>query len=122
MAHGRYPGTTIVVAEHGGSVVGFAIHGPRSPTEADDRSGDVGELYSLNVHPDHWGTGIGHALITHASRALEAAGHRQAVLWVFPENRRARRFYERHRWLADGARRTDVTQRVDEVRYRRPLA
>jgi hypothetical protein len=46
------------------------------------------------------------------------------VLWVHPDNARARRFYERADWICD-----DVTQEaevlgivVPEVRYRRPLS
>lgn len=33
---------------------------------------------------------------------LAANGFRSVVLWVLAGNRRARRFYERHGWRADG--------------------
>lgn len=52
--------------------------------------------------------------------ALRAAGHREAILWVLDDNRRARRFYEREGWRLDGAVKEDdfLGVRVSEVRYR----
>ena len=54
---------------------------------------------------------------------LAALGYRAAVLWVLPENQRARRLYERTGWQADGAERTEELRGLvlSEVRYRRPL-
>src|SRR4029450_11398219 len=46
---------TILVVERGGEVVGFAAVGP-SP----DPPG-AGELYAINLDPDHWGAGTGRA-------------------------------------------------------------
>jgi RimJ/RimL family protein N-acetyltransferase len=42
------------------------------------------------------------------------------VLWVLPGNARARRFYERAGWAADGTEKTSEAFGVsfDEVRYR----
>ena len=75
------------------------------------------------MHPEHWGVGVGGALLAHVTAALTQAGHTEAVLWVLPENDRARRSYGRNGWAADGAERTDTVQAVtiDEVRYRRRL-
>lgn len=127
VADGRFVRTRLVVAELSGVVAGFAIHGPERDPD-DDAPRPVaepgpGELYSLNVHPEHWGAGVGSALLTHVHAALTGAGHREAVLWVLPQNERARRFYARHGWVPDGAAKTDTVQgvTVDEVRYRRRL-
>ena len=122
--------TRVVVAEVDGTVVGFAIHGAeRDVTEADNEpeprpaTGTTGELYALNVHPDHWGAGAGGALLEHVTVALADAGHADAVLWVLRDNARARRFYARHGWAPDGAEKTDTQDGVvlDELRYRRAL-
>lgn len=105
----------VLVAEAAGEVVGFAAAGP-SP----DPQG-AGELYAINVDPDHWGTGAGRALLEAAQAELDRMGFAESVLWVLPGNARARRFYERAGWAFDGTERTadilGVT--VPEVRYRR---
>jgi ribosomal protein S18 acetylase RimI-like enzyme len=107
----------ILLAERAGRVVGFAAVGP-----AEEPAG-AGELYAINVDPDHWGTGAGRALLAGAQAELARLGYAEAVLWVLPGNDRARRFYETAGWTTDGTRRTaevlGVT--VEEVRYRRPL-
>jgi GNAT superfamily N-acetyltransferase len=69
-------------------VVGFALVGP-----AQDPAG-AGQLYAINVDPDHWGTGAGRALLAAAQAELVRLGYREAVLWVLPGNACARRFYE----------------------------
>jgi GNAT superfamily N-acetyltransferase len=107
----------VLVAERDGRVVGFAVVGPpRTPQ-------DAGELYAINVDPDHWGTGAGRALLLAAHAELARLGYGEAVLWVLPGNRRARRFYEAAGWVADGAERSAEVQGVvvPEVRYRRRL-
>jgi ribosomal protein S18 acetylase RimI-like enzyme len=49
-------------------------------------------LEQLYVHPDAQSRGVGAALLEHA----KARRPRGFALWVFQENVRARRFYERH--------------------------
>jgi RimJ/RimL family protein N-acetyltransferase len=72
---------------------------------------------------DRWGTGAGRALLLAAHAQLARLGYAEAVLWVLPGNRRARRFYEAAGWVADGAERSAEVQGVvvPEVRYRRRL-
>lgn len=114
------PGNHVVVAVAGGAPVGFAAFGAARGLPAPDA---VGELFALNVDPPRWRAGAGSALIGHAHAGLTADGHRTAVLWVFTANERARRFYERHGWAADG---TTQTQEIGgalahETRYDRTL-
>jgi ribosomal protein S18 acetylase RimI-like enzyme len=108
----------VLVAEREGRVVGFVSVGP-----ADDKAlpADVGELYAIYVHPDAWDLGAGRDLIANAVEALRGLGHRAAVLWVLGSNERARRFYERAGWSADGATKVDERSGValHEVRYTR---
>lgn len=55
----------------------------------------------MYVRPDHHGTGVGTLL-------LEAVlPTRPAELWVVEANPRARRFYEKHGFVPDGARFVD---------------
>ncbi|MDP9405843.1 MAG: GNAT family N-acetyltransferase, partial [Actinomycetota bacterium] len=82
-----------------------------------------GEVYALNVDPDRWGGGVGRALLDAGCEHLRRAGFHDAVLWVHPDNARARAFYEAAGWAADGAERREQVLGVDvpEVRYRRTL-
>ena len=66
------------------------------------RAGHVGELYALYVTPAWWSTGTGRALMGSVLAALEAERYRRVVLWVLADNARARRFYERAGFAADG--------------------
>ena len=106
-----------VVAEVHGEVVGFVSVGASRDEDAD------GELYAIYVHPTHWGTGVGRALIERGEEQLRDLGHSEAVLWVLDDNPRARRFYEVAGWSADGSKR-DIEIFgfvVTEVRYRKRL-
>jgi GNAT superfamily N-acetyltransferase len=71
---------------------------------------DDQELHALYVLPEHWSKGIGRQLVKVAGRAHE--------LWVLRGNDRARRFYERHGWAADGTQR-QTPFGVTELHYRR---
>lgn len=109
----------LVADDEAGVLVGFIAVGP-----ADGDSEAVeGEVYSLNVDPDHWGRGAGSLLLAAGVEALAGSGFEGAVLWVHPDNARARIFYEARGWSADGAAR-DVEVLgvpIPEVRYARSL-
>jgi ribosomal protein S18 acetylase RimI-like enzyme len=108
----------LTVIEVDGAVVGFAASGRESDEQTD---GETGELYAINLDPEHWGEGLGRALLRHVTRALANTGFRTAVLWVVPENERARGLYESEGWLDDNlSRKADVLGvTVTEMRYRR---
>ncbi|MFF7467857.1 GNAT family N-acetyltransferase [Streptomyces sp. NPDC008092] len=91
-------GVTELVAERGGTLVGWAAHGPYRDGEV--RTGDA-ELYAIYVDAAHLGTGAGRALLTTVLK--QCAGHPRVYLWVLKENARARRFYEIAGFAADGA-------------------
>jgi GNAT superfamily N-acetyltransferase len=106
-------GETVLVTD---DVTGFASVGASQDPDA----AGLGELYAIYVTPEHWDTGAGRALMAGALDALREAGFGEAVLWVLEDNPRARRFYERAGWTADGAVKEDefLGTRVREVRYR----
>lgn len=111
----------LLVADLAGDVVGFAVFGGERPGP-DERG--AGELYAINLDPLHWGKGIGRALLREATAALSGLGFDEAILWVVPENVRARSLYEAEGWTEDGgfARDEVLGVTVSEVRYRRPLS
>ena len=105
----------LVVEDPAGVVVGFAKTGP----EEHDEAATGGELYAIYVDPDRWGTGAGLALHQSALDALRDAGFERAVLWVIPENRRARHFYKNLGWQTDNMERVATCGGVEvpEVKY-----
>ncbi|WP_260460296.1 GNAT family N-acetyltransferase [Streptomyces sp. WAC04114] len=121
LAQGDGSVVNLVAEDTGGEIVGWACHGPY-------RDGEVGtedaELYAVYVHPDQMGRGVGRALLAESVARCAAAGHGRLLLWVLKENDRARRFYERAGFRADGAEEPFEVDGVDvpEVRYSRPLA
>ncbi|MGY4927932.1 N-acetyltransferase family protein [Streptomyces sp. 900105755] len=107
-------GVTELVTERGGTIVGWAAHGPYRDGEV--RTGDA-ELYAIYVDAAHLGTGVGRALLTTVLE--QCAGHARVYLWVLKENARARRFYEIAGFAADGAEEPYEVDGVPvpEVRY-----
>jgi hypothetical protein len=47
-------------------------------------------------------------LLRASERELRSLGFDHAVLWVLDQNTRARRFYEREGWMADGGVKTET--------------
>lgn len=93
----------------GGEVVGFSAAGPGRDDDIDVEL----ELYAIYVRAGHYGTGV-------ADRLLAAAiGDEPAYLWVFEANLRARGFYQRHGFRADGARKNEPFFGEPEIRMRR---
>lgn len=115
------PAAMRLVSEADGSVCGFVVAGREGGSTT---SNDAGEVYALNVDPAYWGGGHGLALLTEAHRRLLGSGFPSAVLWVHPDNTRARRFYECLGWRCEGTLRTQEVHGVEvpEVRYQRDLA
>jgi ribosomal protein S18 acetylase RimI-like enzyme len=112
---------TTLVAEQGGQLAGFVLVGPCH----DEQDGDdeLGQVHALNVHPRAWRQGHGQALLAAGVDTLVDAGHVAVVLWVHPDNHRARRFYEVGRVASDEVvRQAEILGvEVAEVRYRRRL-
>ncbi|MFE7181967.1 GNAT family N-acetyltransferase [Streptomyces erythrochromogenes] len=117
---GRESGDLVAVGEHG--PVGWVCFGP-ARGEVSGAAGRVGEVYALYVAPELIGTGIGRELLCEAHAALKGRGFDASALWVLQDNLRARRFYERAGYRADGATQDDVYDDVtlSELRYRREL-
>ena len=100
------------LAEQDGELVGFAAAGPNDETDLDV----TWKLYAIYVRMAYWGTGLGHRLMT------QAIGHDDAALWVFRDNVRARDFYARQGFAADGREQVEPEFGAAEIRMvrRRP--
>jgi GNAT superfamily N-acetyltransferase len=106
-------GWATLVAEDGDAVLGYAVVGPSRDRRTD------GEVYALYADPPVWSTGVGRALLARAEEHL-ARRYAHATLWVLEDNARARRFYERCGWRADGVRKVETLRwdvRAAQLRY-----
>ncbi|WP_406398529.1 GNAT family N-acetyltransferase [Streptomyces sp. NBC_00879] len=111
---------TNVVAEQGGTVVGWGCFGPNRD---EGQPAGVCELYAIYVLPDRVSTGVGRALMDELTGRAEADGFERMLLWVLKENDRARRFYGKAGFAPDGAEEPFEVEGVEvpEVRYARRL-
>lgn len=75
-------------------------------------------LHSLR---ESWGSGVGRALMDRAQADITALGKRRVFLWVFQENRRARRFYEKCGFLPGGECHGERFGDAVETRYEQQL-
>ncbi|MGW4398905.1 N-acetyltransferase family protein [Amycolatopsis nivea] len=109
---------TVLAAGTGEEITGFAVFGP---SRDDDAAPKTGELSSIYLLPSEWGRGTGRALHEECVRGLSSQ-FETATLWVLSTNTRARKFYERAGWVADGKTKVETVSdgrvTLEEVRYR----
>ena len=113
------PAANLVFDQPGVGVVGLACTGP---VRGELSEGDpTGELRALYVDPAAQNAGVGSALLARAIDELRTAGHATAILWVFRDNERARRFYERAGWACEAGSEAlaGAHWAAPSVRYRR---
>jgi ribosomal protein S18 acetylase RimI-like enzyme len=101
-----------------GEVIGFAAYGPARDEDAIPSV--TGEIWGIYVLAEHWDQGIGRRLMDACLASLREDGFAETTLWVLDRNVRARRFYERGGWRANGAAKDDARDgfTFHEVRYR----
>ncbi len=104
------------VALAGDRIVGFVTVGPSRDEDAG--RGDH-EIFSIYLDPGIWGHGVARDLMR--SVIGEVGSATTITLWVLADNERARHFYRRHGFQADGVERYDDIggESLLEVRYRR---
>lgn len=86
-------GDHVLVARMDGVLCGF-VHVSLGPLD----DPDTGELVTLYVIADAWGTGVGRQLHDAGLNRLADQGCETAGVWMLSTNERARRFYERNGW------------------------
>ena len=64
-------------------------------TREEDMDG-YAELICIHSLEDNWGKGYGSLMMDHVLKEIKEASYENVMLWVFEENTRARRFYEKH--------------------------
>lgn len=78
----------------------------------EDNSG-IGEIWAIYLIDEFRGKGYGKEMLNFAINELKRIEPKEIFLWVFEDNNRARRFYEKHSFSFDGTKR--------EVKYGKPL-
>jgi GNAT superfamily N-acetyltransferase len=97
------PEQEVWVLERGGAIVALM-------------SLSAGWVMHLHVEPGLTGRGLGSRLLEHAKRRQPAG----LDLWTFQSNTGARRFYERHGFVAIAMTDGDNEERAPDVRYHWP--
>ena len=92
----------------------YFLMGENSGMLAWQQTEDGAEIIAIHTLPESHGTGLGAAMLT---AALNQIGNQPVFLWAFKENTRARRFYEKHGFRADGSERVSEFDGAIEVRY-----
>ncbi len=86
----------VLIAKTGGQVIGFIGYGRYRGEDLQN----TGEIYGLYIFREYYGQKVGYRLM---NRAVEALGQfPRIVLWVFKDNERAIRFYQRYGFRFDG--------------------
>ena len=62
----------------------------------DDEMEGYSEIICIHSLCDNWGKGYGTEMMNHILRDIKNSGFSKVMLWVFKENHRARKFYEKH--------------------------
>jgi GNAT superfamily N-acetyltransferase len=107
------PEVDAFVADEDGRIVGFVACG------VPEEQGEQRELFAIYVVPESWGSTAASGLMHAALDAMRGRGVADAILWVLDDNPRARRFYEREGWHADGSAESEyLGLTVPLVRYR----
>lgn len=102
--------TSVLVAETGTALVGFAAGGTRrGDAFAHEGFACDGELYAIYVLRTAQGAGVGGRLLRETASSLAERSFTSLALWVLRANFNARQFYHRH-----GGRM--VAERIEDVR------
>ncbi len=113
-AHG-----TIVITNEDSGIVGWASFGP----SRDDDGAGTGEIYAVYLDSGHQGKGYGRKMMAVVEDRLLEMSFTVITLWVFELNSRARRFYQKAGYAADGTRKTILigSRVLIECRYRKNI-
>ncbi len=85
----------------------------------DEDMPDYAELICIHSLQDNWGKGYGSKMMERVLQDMKAAGYTKAMLWVFTDNSRARRFYEAQGFVTYG--KTKPSFETREICYEKTL-
>ncbi len=106
------PGYAVRIAEAERAILGFAKLGP--PQLPFTPRGEAAELRQLYVLAPHHGRGIAQALMDWVIASARQSGADNLYLSVVTDNHRARRFYDKLGFVAEGSYQFMVGNHADE--------
>lgn len=109
---------TILLGEVDGRPLALS-YSVSSPTRA-----GYAEIYSFYGHPDGWGSGVAHALMTETLDRLHDEGFSRVHLWTLRDTGRSRRFYIKQGFTESGDTRLHDFgdgRPLEQVEYERAL-
>lgn len=77
------------------------------------------ELICIHSLPNQWRKGYGSKMMDTVLHDIAIAGYRKVMLWVFEENERARKFYEKKGFILTGKVKSDIE--ATEICYEKKL-
>lgn len=77
------------------------------------------ELICIHSLPNQWRKGYGSKMMDTVLHDIVNAGYTKVMLWVFEENERARKFYEKHGFKTTGKVKSDIG--AAEICYEKKL-
>lgn len=79
---------------------------------------NCGSIYSIYLLEETWGKGLSSKLMDETVEILKGEGCKKISLWVYEENLRARKFYEKHDFIFDGSKKySRFSNKPLELRY-----
>ena len=93
------------LTDPGGCECFCVIHGDKMIGFLTINKADSVNFWAVYLIEAFWGKGYGKIVLDFAINELKRAGQKSVSLWVFEENNRARRFYEKHGFSLDGTKR-----------------
>ena len=79
---------------------------------------NCGSIYSIYLLEETWGKGLSSKLMDETVEILKGKGCKQISLWVYEENMRARKFYEKRGFIFDGSKKhSRFSNKPLELRY-----
>lgn len=79
----------------------------------------VGELICIHSLQNNWAKGYGSAMMEYVLAQLQQAQYESVILWVFEDNTRARKFYEKHGFELTGQKKP--ANGIAELMYKKRL-
>ncbi|WP_297635942.1 GNAT family N-acetyltransferase [uncultured Clostridium sp.] len=80
---------------------------------------DYAEIICIHSLTQNWGEGYGSMMMEHVLKDIEHAGFNNVILWVFEENNRARKCYERNGFMQTEERKDFLGK--DEIKYKKVI-